>query len=282
MTTHSWRSILFAPANRTDFVPKLIASTADLIVIDLEDSVAPTEKVAARSLARSTCIALRQAGSPGIGLRVNAIKSQWFEHDVMDALAPNLDAIFLPKVERVAEISQAVAALDAAGCSHIGIVAGIETVRGVYDVLRLTAHERTVACYFGAEDYIADLGGVRRTDNFEVQYARAQIGIACRMSGAAALDMAVTAFTNVDRFRIEAQEARALGFAGKLCIHPSQVPAANAEFIPSCDEVARARRLLAHYDVAVAEGRGAIVVDGELVDAPLAALARRVLGQRSD
>jgi citrate lyase subunit beta/citryl-CoA lyase len=118
---------------------------------------------------------------------------------------------------------------------------------------------------------------VRRDDNFEIQFPRAQVALAARLAGVPALDVVVAQFSDADRFRREAAEARALGYAGKLCIHPSQVPLANEAFVPTAEEVDRARRLLAAYDEAVTAGRAALAFEGQMVDEPLARRARAVI-----
>jgi citrate lyase subunit beta/citryl-CoA lyase len=278
MTDTRWRSLLFAPANRPELVAKLPRSGPDVVALDLEDAVPPAEKVAARALARAgaeTLLAL-DAG-PTVVIRVNAPGTEWFADDIADAAAPALTAIIVPKLETTDEVARAAAALDAAGCPGVGIVAGIETARGVADARPLLAAPRVVGCYFGAEDFTADIGGVRRDDNLEVLFPRAQVALAARLAGIPALDIVVAAFTDDDRFRREAAEARAMGFAGKLCIHPAQVPLANAAFVPSPEEVERAGRLLAAYNAAVSAGRAAIAFEGQMVDEPLAARARAVL-----
>jgi citrate lyase subunit beta/citryl-CoA lyase len=120
------------------------------------------------------------------------------------------------------------------------VVAGLETVRGVADA-RDVLHTPVVACYFGAEDYVADLGGVRTAGNAEVAWPRAYVPVAARLAGVAALDMVTIDFGDGDRFRAEAREARALGYAGKLCIHPAQVPLAAGPSAPA-SQVDTARR----------------------------------------
>jgi citrate lyase subunit beta/citryl-CoA lyase len=278
MTATRWRSALFAPANRPELVAKLPRSQPDVVVLDLEDAVPPAEKAGSRAHARAgaeTLLAL-DAG-PSVVIRVNAPSTEWFESDILEAAVPGLAGVVVPKLETRDEVARAVGLLDRAGCAGVGVVAGIETARGLADARELLAVDRVVACYFGAEDFTVDMGGVRRDDNLEVLFPRAQVALAARLAGIPALDIVVAAFTDDARFRREAAEARALGFAGKLCIHPSQVTLANEAFVPSTDEVERARRLLAAYDAAVAGGRAAIAFEGQMVDEPLATRARAVL-----
>jgi citrate lyase subunit beta / citryl-CoA lyase len=278
MPTHRWRSALFAPANRPELVPKLPRSGPDVVVLDLEDAVPPAEKASARSQARAAALALLELPHPpAVLVRVNSTRTEWFAGDVAGAAVAGLTAIVLPKVERADDLATALDALDRAGVPEAGVVAGLETARGVADARELLSAPGVIACYFGAEDYIADMGGVRRDDNVEVQVARSLVALGARLAGIAALDMVVTRFGDDERFTREAAEARAMGYAGKLCIHPAQVPLANAAFTPSPDDVARARRLLVAYDEATAEGRASIAFEGQMVDEPLAARARQVL-----
>ena len=157
------------------------------------------------------------------------------------------------------------------------MLAGLETALGVADARSLLAHPRVVAGYFGAEDFIADMGGVRTDDNGEVLYARSAVALAGRLAGAPVLDQVVTDFRNDERFSCEAAEARALGYGGKLCIHPGQVAIANEAFVPTANEVDRAKRLLVAYETASAAGVAAIDFEGQMVDEPLATQARRVI-----
>jgi citrate lyase subunit beta/citryl-CoA lyase len=131
--------------------------------------------------------------------------------------------------------------------------------------------------YFGAEDFITDIGGVRTESNNEVLYARSRVVIAASLSGIPALDQVVVDFGDDERFRTEANEARSLGFQGKLCIHPSQVQLAREAFTPSDEEITRARALLAAAADAEVRGLGVISFEGTMVDAPIIMRARKIL-----
>ena len=168
------------------------------------------------------------------------------------------------------------ARLDRIGATGIGIVAGIETVLGVADARTVLA-TGVSAAYFGAEDFVTDLGGIRTPGNAEVAWARAQVAMAARLGGVQLLDMVVADIKDHDRFTAEAADARALGYSGKLCIHPGQVPLANAAFAPTEAEIDRSRRLLAAFDRSVANGVAAIAFEGQMVDEPLARRARQIL-----
>ncbi len=270
------RSLLFCPAVRPDLIAKGPGTGADGIVIDCEDATPPNAKAEARETARQATGELTGSGAL-VFVRVNAVPTEWFADDLRDALADGLDGVVVPKVETLEQLDTIAAALVDAGRSDLPVLLGLETVLGVADARELLAHPKVAGAYFGAEDYIADLGGVRTTGNDEVALARAQVAIAGRLAGVPTLDQIVADFRDDDRFEREASQARAMGHRGKLCIHPKQVALANAGFVPSAEEVERAQALLAAYDEAQARGLGAIAFDGQMVDEPLAAQARAIV-----
>ena len=214
-------------------------------------------------------------------MRVNDLDTPWFSADV-GALPDAVDAVIVPKIERLEGLSLVVQTLTAAGRDDLPVVAGIETALGVADARPLLAHPRIGAAYFGAEDFIADMGGVRTSSNVEVAHARGAVALAGRLAGVPLLDQVVADFRDDGRFAREAAEARAMGYAGKLCIHPGQVAAANAAWTPTDEEVDEARRLLAAYDDASAAGVAAIDFEGRMVDEPVAVQARKVLALAED
>ena len=269
------RSLLFAPGNRADVLAKLPRSAPSAAVIDLEDAVPPDRKSEARAVAHQVAPSL--VGQVRLFVRVNAPDTEHFAADVRDGLPPGLTGVTVPKLESAEAVEAVSAALDAAEHTGLAIAAGIETVAGVVDARSVTTHPRVRWCYFGAEDYVADLGGVRTASNHEVATARAQVGQAARLGGVQAVDMVVADFADDDRFRREAAEARALGFTGKLCIHPAQVPLANEAFRPTDEELAWARDVDAAYREAIGRGEAAISVRGEMVDEPVARRARALL-----
>lgn len=274
------RSLLFAPAVRPDFVAKLADRGADAVAIDCEDATPPDAKADGRANARAAAPGL--AARCQVMVRINAESTEWFEADIADGLVAELSAVVVPKVETVDGLDRVAAALDAAGLTELGVLAGLETALGVADARSLLAHPRVIAAYFGAEDFIADMGGVRTPSNHEVTFARQAIALAGRLATIPVLDQVVADFRDDARFAAESAEARAIGFAGKMCIHPAQVPLANAAWTPTQAEVERARRLLAAYDEALGRGVAAIDFEGQMVDEPLAAQARRVLALADD
>ncbi|HEC09898.1 MAG TPA: CoA ester lyase [Acidimicrobiales bacterium] len=271
------RSLLFVPATRPDMVAKTPRSNPDAVVIDLEDAVPPGAKVEARELARESSRALaRSEVAPAVMIRVNSVPGPWFEDDI-ESLTPAVRGIVVPKVESPEHVDTIRTALSAAGLGELIVLVGLETAAGVAACREVARHRGVDACYFGAEDYTADMGGPRRPDNLEVLHARSEVALAARLGGVAALDQIVVDFSDDARFESEAALARSLGFHGKMCIHPRQVPLANDAFVPSAEEAARARALLLVYDRAVLAGKAVCVFDGQMIDEPLARQARSIL-----
>jgi citrate lyase subunit beta/citryl-CoA lyase len=268
------RSLLFAPGNRPEVLAKLPRSGPDGAVLDLEDSVPEAEKGAGRATVAAAVADLR-AVAPDLALyvRVNAVLTPWFADDVAHALAPGLTGVVVPKLESADQVARVIHAVP----GDLVVVAGLETAAGVARAEEVLTHPRVAVAYFGAEDYVADLGGVRTPGNDEVLYARSQVALAARLTATMAIDQVVTALGDEAAFRADARQGRALGYQGKLCIHPEQVAWAHQVFSPSPEEVDRARRLLAAYDQAAAGGQAAIAFEGQMVDEPLARQARSVI-----
>ena len=272
----SLRSLLFAPAVRPEMLLKLPGTGADGVVIDCEDATPPGAKASGRKNARRLAPEIAGRGSL-VFVRVNAVGSPWFREDIADGLCPELAGIVIPKLDRAEQLDEIAQATEKAGYPDIPVLAGLETARGVADARALLCHSRIDWAYFGAEDFIADMGGVRTEGNQEVLYARSRVALAGRLTGVSVLDQVVTDFRNDVAFEREVGDARAMGYQGTLCIHPHQVSIANSGFLPSPAEVDHARRLLDAYQQSSAQGIAAIDFEGQMVDAPLADRARQVL-----
>jgi citrate lyase subunit beta/citryl-CoA lyase len=276
------RSLLTVTANRADLVGKAPRSAPDAVFLDLEDGVPPDAKVAARADARAAAAALREAApAMQVFVRVNGLTTPWFDGDMAEALDPALTGVVVPKVESLGHVATIVEALEGADRTELGILVGVESAAGVAraeDILQSPVRW----CYFGAEDFVADMGGVRTSGNQEVLYARSRVALAARVGGVHAVDQIVADFRDDGRYIRDAEEGRALGYRGKLCIHPAQVPLAHEVFTPSAAAVDHARRLLAAYEEAATRGEATIAFDGEMVDEPMARRARAVLAAADD
>lgn len=271
------RSLLTVPANRLDLVAKAPRSAPDALFLDLEDGVPPAAKEVARADAvEATRRLADEHPAVQVLVRVNAIATPWFVGDVAEALTPGLTGVVVPKVESAADVRVVSDALAAAGVADLPILAGVESAAGVARAAEFL-HGPVRWCYFGAEDFVADMGGVRTESNQEVLFARSQVVLAARLGDVHPVDQILADFRDDDRYLRDAREARALGYRGKLCIHPAQVALAHQVFTPSAEEVDRARRLLAAYEAAAARGEATIAFEGEMVDEPMARRARAIL-----
>ena len=272
------RSMLFAPGNKYELLQKFSKIQPDIAIIDLEDAVPDSEKQVARENLQKYAQEDKTAATTYV--RVNALVSQHFEEDIR-SIPPQIAGIVIPKVNDASDIERATQAIERNSVSA-KILVGIETVKGLMSVQDIFGTASVFAAYFGAEDYIHDLGGLRTDGNNEVLFARTQIGISSRLFGVPVVDQIVADFSDSERFMKEAQQAKSLGFTGKLCIHPSQVPLANQSFSSTPEEIQQAIELLKVYDEAVAIGTASIVHNGQMVDEALAKQARRILSQNND
>lgn len=270
------RSLLFAPAVRPDLISKLGRPGADAVVIDCEDATPAHLKDEGRANARTLGGDLAASGI-AVFVRVNGVGTPWFDDDISHAIPAGARGIVIPMVDDIAQLGDVAEALQRAGRGDLDVVAGLETASGVAHARALLSHPVVTAGYFGAEDFIADMGGVRTRSNNEVLHARSEVALAGRLASVPVLDQVVVEFKDAERFIHEADEARALGYAGKLCIHPGQVALAHTAFTPGADELAAARALIAEYEAAERDGTAVIVVGGRMIDGPLVAQARRVV-----
>lgn len=272
-----FRSLLFVPGNRPDMAVKAPRSGPDVIVLDLEDSVPTNEKQSARGSAlESAALLAEQAPEIAVLVRVNPVSSAHFKADISNALHESIAGIVIPKFEVDQDAKSARDALTKVGRQELKLLAGIESALGIANCETMLDSDM-LGAYFGAEDYIADLGGVRSTGNQEVLFARSRVALACRLASIAAIDQIVPVFNDDERFIVDAAQARNLGYRAKMCIHPAQVPLANSAFTPTTIEIERATRLLAAYESGIKDGKAAVNFEGQMIDEPLARQARLVV-----
>ena len=268
--------MLFGPAQRTDFVAKFVAAGADIGVLDLEDATPESGKSDARAAIAGARPGEGDIGEMTLMVRTNALGSSHFAEDVAAAATAGAHGLVVPKLETNREVEDVRREMGKAGLTDALLCAGIETAAGVYQAVEV-AGGGVDMIYFGAEDFITDMGGVRTESNAEVLFARSRVAIAARLAGIPALDQIVVDFHDADRFSAEAADARSLGYRGKLCIHPSQVELATAAFTPSADELVWARGVVEAAAEAEANGLGVVSFEGTMVDAPIVNRARQLL-----
>ena len=285
MTGHStgpWRSFLFAPANHARRAEKVFQAGADAAILDLEDAVAVAEKPAARALA----VAALQRRRPCKGfVRVNAAETEWCFGDLEAIVGPWLDGIVLPKLESAAMLQtidwtlaqlERKAGLDTGSIDLMPIV---ETGLGVSNLKEIAnCRSRLRRLCFGAGDYTLDMGLHWSLDEAELAHARTAIVLESRAGGLEPpVDTVFIELRETEAFAASARRVLAMGFQGKLCIHPDQVGPVNDAFSPTEAEKERARRIVTAFDEAERAGLASIQVDGYFVDYPIVEKARRTL-----
>lgn len=275
------RSKLFVPGSRPELFEKARRSAADAISFDLEDAVVAERKDEARRLVGAEIAARPTSGAQTTIVRVNSVGGGLFEADLHAVVRPGLDLVNLPKVEGEDEIRLAAERLESLERERgvetpIGLLVNIETPRGLRNAYLLAgASERVAGLQLGFGDLFEPLG-IGRT-----QATLHHVRLACRLAaaevGVPAYDGAFVGISDLAGFRLEAEAARALGLAGKSCVHPSQIAVANDVFMPTDGEISRARRIVSVADERESSGVGAFTVDGVMADGPFIARAREIL-----
>jgi citrate lyase beta subunit len=264
------RSLLFAPGNEERKLRKALASAADAVVADLEDAVVSDRKQEGREVVARV---FGEAGSgPARLVRINAPGTEGFADDLILVASLALDAVVLPKAT-----PEAVAELPVDGPPVLAIVETAYGLRSAYETAR---SPRVQALALGAADLAVELRLQPRPDGLELLYARSQLVLDSAAAGLRApFDVVRFDFRDAEGLEAECLLARSLGFLGKLCIHPDQVGVVNRVFAATEAELEWARRVLEAYEAGLAEGRGAVALDGVMIDMPIVKQARSLLAQ---
>jgi citrate lyase subunit beta/citryl-CoA lyase len=276
------RSLLFMPGSNARALEKARNLPADAIILDLEDSVAPDAKSMARDRI-AEAIAAKGFGKREVLIRTNSLDTPWWADDAAMAAKANPDGILVPKVSSVRDLAVIGDRLSELGAdSQIKVWAMIETARAVLDAEQLAAasrdsRTRLAGFVFGPND-------ISRETRIRMQPGRAAMVpmithciLATRAHGLEILDGPYSDFSNVDGFALECAQGRDLGFDGKTLIHPGQIEACNAIFTPPEEEVAEARRIIAAFEQPENASRGAIQLDGRMVERLHAEMAKRTI-----
>ncbi|MDR6872444.1 citrate lyase subunit beta/citryl-CoA lyase [Bosea sp. BE125] len=276
------RSKLFVPGSRPELFAKAAASAADSLSFDLEDAVAEERKDEARAQLAAFLRAPEAARGKTVVVRVNALGTRHFQADMAAVVMPSVHLVNLPMVEDAETVRQAAQLLDtldtAAGRAQpTGLLVNIETPKALRRAAELaTAHPRVAGLQIGYADLLEPTG-IDRRDEAALAHIRVAVRLAAAEAGVAAYDGAFGGVNDPDGYRMECAAARRHGFAGKSCIHPSQIAIANEAFMPTATEIARARTILAAAEDAQAKGVGAYLVDGQMIDAPFLIRARAIV-----
>jgi len=280
---------------------KALASAADAVFLDLEDAVVPEEKAGARSKIVHALRELDWRGRPTL-YRANALDTPYFYRDLVEIVeeaGDELDAVMIPKVQRPEDLNVAATLLSqiemAVGleAGKVALEAQIESAGGLADVNDIAhATERLTALHFGPGDFAASLrmplrsiGAMDEWDEVypghRFHYAMQRIVVAARSTGLRAVDGPVADYRDEEGLRQSCLLARSLGFDGKWCIHPAQIGVVNEVFSPTEEEIEWAKKVVAAYEDAGAAGRGAISVEGQMIDAASIKMAHTTLEQVS-
>jgi citrate lyase subunit beta/citryl-CoA lyase len=267
---HGARSFLFAPGDSPSKLRRGLGSSADVLIADLEDSVAPQAKAAARRVVRDV-LASADRPRPATVVRINA-EGGPDDDDILAAVEAGADGIMVPK---------ATAAVLASVDWELPVVALIETGLGLRDAYEIASMPAVSRVALGAEDLCADLGIERAAgDELPLLFARSQLVRDCAAAGAPGpVDGVFTAVRDIAGLTAAVRRSRATGLRGMLCIHPAQLEPVNEGFAPTAEQLAWARRVLDAYRTAGAAGAGVLAFEGEMIDEAVAKRAARLIGE---
>lgn len=277
------RSLLFIPAIQQRFIERGPNAGADALCLDMEDSVPADEKQRARDALKETVPNIPRTGYL-LFVRVNGLDTGLLEEDLTSVVWPGLDGISLPKavsadyVKRVDSYLTLLEKQRGMQAGQVKLIPWIESAIGVYKALEIcTSSPRLLGVSFGAEDFTIDMGVQRTAGGAEVAWAKSAVAVACRAAGLQPIDTPTMDFRDMLRLESDSLHSKSLGYRGKYCIHPDQVPVVNRLFAPSDDDITAAKRIIEVYEEAEGRGVGAVGMDGQVVDWPIYVRARQLL-----
>lgn len=280
---HSRRALLYMPGDDRRKIEKSTTFGVDCICMDMEDGVAMTRKVEARSVIAQAMKDL-SFGSSERCIRINGIGSGLESFDLVAALSAYPDSIVVPKIESAEQVKWVTERIEAFEQSSnlksgsICLLVGVETAKGVLHLKEIAeSDQRLQAIIFGAEDFAASIGAKRTNDATEVLYARQAVVTACAANDLQAIDMVFINFRDNEGLRVEAEQGAGFGFSGKQIIHPNQVAIVQEAYTPSADAIEYAKRIVESFETSQREGKGAYALDGKMIDMPLLKNAQKVL-----
>lgn len=277
------RSVLYMPGDSMRKIKKAAGLNVDSIVMDLEDSVALSQKEQARRTINEALTTLDFGRSERL-VRLNAVDTPFWQVDLDATIEAHPDGYVIPKVETAAQVQRVSQYLNQAEAQRdwspksVRLLVIVESALGIMNLKEIAqAGSRLAALMFGAEDLAGDIGARRTRQGWEVFYARSAVVTAAAAYGLQAIDMVLVDFKDEARLEEECIAARNLGYEGKMAIHPRQVAVINRLFAPSAEEIEQARRLVEAHRQHQAAGSGVFALEGKMVDMPLVKAAERVL-----
>jgi citrate lyase subunit beta / citryl-CoA lyase len=268
-----FRSLIFVPGNNARFVEKAKTLTADIICLDLEDSVPANEKSSARKII-ADALAHKEDYQSSVYMRTNSVESGLVAEDLAAAVRAGLDGVVVPKVNddrEIMDVVKQISSLESASRPSVNIMPSIETAKGVVNAYRIaTADDRINCLVFGVFDFLHDMKlGYDENDPTSYSYARAKIPVDARAAGIDAIDAIWQKIEDLDGLARDATVARLLGYSGKSIIHPSQIEPVHNVFRPRIDQIEWARKVVLALGEAMdkGSGRGAVSLEGKMIDA---------------
>jgi len=263
-------NFLFVPGTHPERFTKALNSGADAVIIDLEDAVAAQDKDSARNAIRTAWQTFTEDEKKRLIIRTNAPGTQFYSADLILAQELSVVCLLIPKAESLDQINGAAQILP-----NTALIPMIETALGLDHLKEIASSNQVLRLALGNLDLQADLGMVCDAQETELQTARYQIVLASRLARITPPIDGVTPSTdNLARIEGDSQRAKRMGFGGKLCIHPNQIPAVKAAFMPTSEEIEWARKVIAADQ---ASQGGAVKLDGRMIDRPVVLLAQRTL-----
>lgn len=280
------RSRLYVPGNNPKMIPPAGLYGADVISLDLEDSVGPDYKIDARMLVSEALKVVDFGPNVEVTVRINPIDTPWGKWDVKQIVCDRLDGIYIPKVESpedVIQVDELVTETEEKKGLQIGrikLFATLETAKGVlnaYDIARCS--KRLEGITIGGEDLTADLGGIRSSDGLAIHTSRQLIVLAAKAAGIQAIDTVYSDFKDMEGLAKETETVKIMGFDGKACIHPSQIEVIHEAFNPTRAEIEYSVKVKHAIEEAKQKGSGVIALGKKMIDRPIVIRAEKILAR---
>jgi citrate lyase subunit beta/citryl-CoA lyase len=276
------RTRLYMPGNNPDLMRNGGLFGADCVILDLEDSVSPGEKDAARVLVRNTLLSIDYFDCERI-VRINSLSTGYGEDDLAMVVPYGVDTIHVPKCESAADVEEVERVIADLEKKHslgyeVLIMPLIETAKGILNACEIgSASDRVVGLCFGAEDFTADIGVERTKEGAESLTARSMLVLGAKAAGVQAIDTVFSDVQDTEGLIASTKEAMALGFEGKGVIHPAQIKPIHSVFSPSPERIEYAKKVVAAIEKAKSEGSGVASLGSKMIDAPIETRARKIL-----
>ncbi|MGL4985895.1 MAG: HpcH/HpaI aldolase/citrate lyase family protein [Treponemataceae bacterium] len=277
-----FRTFLFCPASNPKMLYTAMNYEPDAIIFDLEDAVPYDEKIDSRELLAEALQSV-DYGNNMILARINNLSTPFGNDDIMTLIPAGLRVFRYPMCETVDDLNavdMVVSEAEKIAGIPIGtvkIIAALETPLGIYNAFEIAKHSRILGLSLGGEDLTRCLGATRTAEGYELAYSRSRIVCAASIAGKLAIDTVWTDISNEAGFRTETEIIKNMGFSGRACVHPSQIPIVHEIYTPSMNEVEKSIRIVEAARQAHIEKGGVIQLDGKMIDMPLINKAERIL-----